>query len=177
MSSSLNGTGVTFDDGTTQSTGGVGMVAFFAMNSAPTGWLKANGAAVSRTTYAKLFAAIGTTYGSGDGSTTFNLPDMRAEFPRGWDDGRGVDSGRAIGSSQLDQFQAARERYAQSSTVNTNETQSHATGGGGVAYSGVSAPLPTDGGAIYNAVSGYGTPRYGAETRARNVALLACIKF
>lgn len=177
MSSTLNGTGVTFSDGTTQDTSGVGMVAFFAMNSAPTGWLKANGAAISRSTYAKLFSAIGTTYGSGDGSTTFNLPDMRGEFARAWDDGRGVDSGRALGSAQLDQFQAARERYSQSSTVNTGATQAHATGGGGVQYAGTSAPLPTDGGAIYDTVSGYGTPRYGTETRGRNVALLACIKY
>lgn len=82
-----------------------GAVMTFAMNTAPTGWLKANGAAVSRTTYAALFSAIGTTFGVGNGSTTFNLPDLRGEFMRGWDDGRGVDSGRAFGSAQLDQMQ------------------------------------------------------------------------
>lgn len=79
---------------------GVGAIAFFAKNTAPTGWLKANGAAVSRTTYAALFAAIGTTFGAGDGSTTFNLPDLRGEFLRGWDDGRGVDPGRTFASAQ-----------------------------------------------------------------------------
>ena len=63
----------------------------------PTGWLKCNGAAISRTAYAKLFAAIGTVFGAGDGFTTFNLPDLRGEFVRGWDDGRGVDGGRAFG--------------------------------------------------------------------------------
>lgn len=57
-----------------------GTVAHFAMNSAPSGWIKANGAAVSRTVYAELFAAIGTTYGVGNGSTTFNVPDLRGEF-------------------------------------------------------------------------------------------------
>lgn len=77
-----------------------GLVSSFARSSAPSGWLKANGAAVSRTTYAALFAAIGTTFGAGNGSTTFNLPDMRGEFVRGWDDARGVDSGRAFGSFQ-----------------------------------------------------------------------------
>lgn len=66
----------------------------------PTGWLKCNGAQISRTTYSALFSAIGTTYGSGDGSTTFHLPDFRGLFPRGWDDGRGYDSGRVFGSSQ-----------------------------------------------------------------------------
>mgnify|MGYP003638793069 CR=1 FL=1 len=77
-----------------------GMVATFARSTAPTGWLKANGALVSRTAYANLFAAIGTTYGAGDGFNTFALPDARGEFIRGWDDGRGVDSGRSFGSSQ-----------------------------------------------------------------------------
>ena len=54
-----------------------GMIQMFAGSSVPSGWLLCNGAAVSRTTYARLFAVIGTTYGTGDGSTTFNLPDMR----------------------------------------------------------------------------------------------------
>ena len=79
-----------------------GTVMYFAGQTAPTGWLKANGAAVSRTIYAALFAVIGTTYGTGDGRTTFNLPDLRGEFIRGWDDGRGIDSGRALGSAQSD---------------------------------------------------------------------------
>ena len=54
---------------------GVGNVSSFAMATPPTGWLKANGASVNRTTYAALFADIGTTYGAGDGSTTINVPD------------------------------------------------------------------------------------------------------
>lgn len=54
-----------------------GMIQMFAGSTAPTGWLICDGQAVSRTTYATLFSVIGTTYGSGDGSTTFNLPDMR----------------------------------------------------------------------------------------------------
>lgn len=81
----------------------VGMVAHFAMVSPPDGWLKRNGAAVSRTTYAALFAKLGTHYGAGDGSTTFNLPDSRGYFDRGWDDARGLDSGRAFGSNQTSQ--------------------------------------------------------------------------
>jgi microcystin-dependent protein len=52
-------------------------------STAPTGWLLCNGAAVSRTTYADLFAVIGTTYGSGNGSTTFNIPDFRGRVPAG----------------------------------------------------------------------------------------------
>jgi len=79
-------------------TGMIVMVGYSA--NPPTGWLKCNGAQVSRTTYSALFAAIGTTYGSGDGSTTFHLPDFRGVFPRGFDDGRGYDSGRVFGSYQ-----------------------------------------------------------------------------
>lgn len=79
-----------------------GQMAPFAMTTAPTGWLKANGAAVSRTTYAALFAAIGTTWGVGNGSTTFNLPDWRGKFVRGYDDGRGVDVDRVFGEAQAD---------------------------------------------------------------------------
>lgn len=82
-----------------------GNVSFFARSSAPSGWLKANGANVSRSTYANLFSAIGTTFGAGDGSTTFTLPDLRGEFARGWDDGRGIDSGRSFGTAQDDQLQ------------------------------------------------------------------------
>ncbi|WP_454905884.1 phage tail protein [Variovorax gossypii] len=77
-----------------------GMVCYFAQATPPAGYLKRNGAAVSRTTYARLFAKIGTTYGAGDGSTTFNLPDGRGVFDRGLDDGRGFDPGRTLGSYQ-----------------------------------------------------------------------------
>ena len=71
-----------------------------AVATVPTGYLECNGAAVSRTTYAALFAIIGTNYGTGNGSSTFNLPDLRGEFVRGFDNGRGADSGRSIASSQ-----------------------------------------------------------------------------
>ncbi len=80
-----------------------GTVIHTAASSAPDGYLKADGSAVSRTTYSDLFAAISTTYGSGNGSSTFNLPDLRGEFVRGLDDGRGVDTDRALGSAQTDQ--------------------------------------------------------------------------
>lgn len=77
-----------------------GAVQFFAMSAVPTGWLKANGAAIPRGTYGRLFERIGTYYGGGDGSTTFNVPDLRGEFLRGWDDARGVDNGRSFGTFQ-----------------------------------------------------------------------------
>jgi microcystin-dependent protein len=77
-----------------------GMVSAFAMKVAPTGWLTCNGAVVSRTSFASLFARIGTTFGAGDGVNTFALPDMRGLVPRGWDDGRGLDPSRVFGSFQ-----------------------------------------------------------------------------
>jgi microcystin-dependent protein len=139
-----------------------GEVCYFAMGTAPTGFLKANGAAVSRTTYSDLFAAIGTTFGVGDGSTTFALPDLRGEFLRGWDDARGVDSGRVFGSAQgdllEDHFHTA---YGASSG---------AGGSGGGLESG---PYAAD--ARTSSVGSAGVA--GTETRPRNVALLACIRF
>ncbi|WP_371263312.1 tail fiber protein [Pseudomonas sp. NBRC 111131] len=81
-----------------------GQIAHFALSAPPPGWLKRNGAAVSRTTYAVLFAAIGTQFGAGDGSTTFNLPDDRELFDRAWTDGANVyDTGRALFSTQVSQ--------------------------------------------------------------------------
>lgn len=70
--------------------------------TAPTGTLECNGTTVSRSTYARLFSIIGVMYGAGDGSTTFNLPDFRGEFLRGWDHGRGVDPDRATRTSRGD---------------------------------------------------------------------------
>ena len=80
-----------------------GSVHLMATTTAPSGYIECDGRAVSRTTEADLFAIIGTTWGEGDGNTTFNVPDLRGEFVRGWDDGRGIDSGRSFASSQSDQ--------------------------------------------------------------------------
>jgi microcystin-dependent protein len=88
----------------------VGATTFFAGQVAPLGWLIADGRAISRVSYGALFDVIGTTYGVGDGSTTFNLPDLRGMFTRGWDSAGGTarncDPGRAFGSTQQDEVQA-----------------------------------------------------------------------
>lgn len=76
----------------------------------PAGYLVEDGAAVGRVAYATLFAAIGTTYGAGDGATTFNLPDSRGEVWRGLDMGRGVDAGRVLGSLQGDAIRKIQAR-------------------------------------------------------------------
>lgn len=119
-----------------------GTVLPFAGAVPPTGWLLCDGSNVSRTTYARLFAVIGTTYGAGDGSTTFRLPDLRGEFIRGLDNGRGVDPGRTLGSLQLDQMQRL------------TGTISAATTGGG-------APLLSGGNGVFRADTSTGAPGIG----------------
>ena len=137
---------------------GAGNVAFFATATAPNGWLKANGALISRTAYASLFAAIGTTFGVGDGATTFALPDLRGEFLRGFDDARGVDAGRALGSAQAQNIQAhAHPYHLGGSVVGTEQAASN-----WIASAGITANTDMAG---------------GTETRPRNIALLACIKY
>jgi len=76
-----------------------GVVSAYAGSSAPSGWLLCYGQAISRTTYADLFTAIGTTYGSGDGSTTFNLPDLRGRVVAGQDDMGGSSANRLTNQS------------------------------------------------------------------------------
>lgn len=140
-------------------TGDPGAIQYFARSTAPTGYLKANGAAVSRSTYAGLFSAIGVSFGAGDGTTTFNLPDLRGEFLRAWDDGRGVDSGRSLGSSQSGAF-ASHNHYFESYNLSRA-----AFDPGGLPF------LFADSPPHYTASVG------GSETRPRNIALLACIKY
>lgn len=142
-----------------------GEICYFARNTAPTGFLKANGALLSRTTYAALFAAIGTTFGVGDGSTTFVLPDLRGEFVRGWDDARGIDAGRVFGALQTDAMQGHQHTHYW--LAGSNGTTS-AGSGINPGSSNTSSPV-TDG--------TNGTPRTAAETRPRNIAMLACIKY
>jgi microcystin-dependent protein len=88
MSLSVTGdVGITFPDATTQTTAAslpAGVILYFANTTVPSGWLFCDGTAISRTTYAGLYLIIGTTYGVGDNSTTFNLPDLRGQFIRGW---------------------------------------------------------------------------------------------
>jgi microcystin-dependent protein len=75
----------------------------------PNGYLICDGSAVSRTTYDNLFSVVGITFGPGDGSTTFNLPDLRGQFIRGYNDAGGtpgsLDPGRSFGSSQSDAYE------------------------------------------------------------------------
>lgn len=160
-----------------------GAVSAFASSSAPAGWLKCNGAAVSRATYAALFTAIGTTFGAGDGSTTFNLPDLRGEFVRGWDDARGIDTGRAFGSAQAGQ----NASHTHTGTTATGGAHSHTAGiynagttsGSASAQGGslASNATITTSAAAAHSHTFTTDANGGTEARPRNVALLYCIKF
>ena len=170
-----------------------GTIIYSARSTAPTGYLHANGAAISRTTFATLFAAIGTTYGAGNGSTTFNVPDLRGEFLRGLDSGKGIDSGRTLGSVQ--NGQNASHSHSVSGTTSTasltgsfrpgnHQAANLATGvfsdGGNVG--GLEGHDANNGRQInFNAnhnhsFSATTSTSGAAEARPRNVALLPCIK-
>jgi len=133
-----------------------GAVNWFAGATAPDGWLECDGSLVSRTTYANLFAAIGTVYGAGDGSTTFSLPDLRGEFIRGWDNGRGIDSGRNLGSEQDD-------------AVGPHNHDLPFGGGAGAGRNG-NAMLTNNVGPAFTGSTG------SSETRPRNIAMMGIIK-
>jgi len=158
-----------------------GMIAYFGRATAPAGWLKANGATVSRTTYAALFTSIGTTWGAGNGTTTFVLPDLRAEFLRGWDDGRGGDASRALGTFQGSQNLAHVHGVVDPGhvhllnyqvPVNTMDTD---RGTDNSSHFSVDDPImPNTFSSKTNIAIQYDG---GNESRPRNIALLACIKY
>lgn len=89
----------------------VGEIIIFPMVTLPTGFIPLEGGTFSRTSYADLFAFLGTDYGAGDGSTTFEVPDYRGVAVRGWDNGRGLDPSRMLGSYQADELKAHTHDY------------------------------------------------------------------
>lgn len=108
-----------------------GTSAWFGSSTPPTGWLEEDGSAVSRTTYADLFAEIGTTWGAGNGTTTFNLPDSRGEFKRGWDNSKGTDSGRTFASFQDENVGAHDHEYYRLGQTNLRQSGNNASGRAG----------------------------------------------
>ena len=163
-----------------------GAIMPFAMNSAPNGWLAANGTAVSRTTYATLFAAVGTTYGTGDGSSTFNLPDLQGYFVRGAGTNSDGTTAGAFGAKQAD---AVISHTHSGTTGNDSPDHTHnyqawvgqniaATPGGATTAAGY--PTYTTSGANTRHQHPFTTssqsPAGATETRPKNIALLYCIK-
>ena len=171
-----------------------GSVFCMAVATVPSGYLECNGAAVSRTTYAALFAIIGTAYGTGNGSSTFNLPDLRGEFVRGFDNGRGVDNGRSIASSQSSQFGQHNHNVSASSsssvtdpghkhTMNFNLGNLISSGGAfGMKDSGTADRMNTATTGISVATttsisqSNRGGTSNSSETRPRSIAMMYIIK-
>ena len=142
-----------------------GAVMSFAMNTAPTGWLACNGAAVSRSTYSALFSAVSTTYGAGDGSTTFNLPDLRGYFVRGSGTNSDGTAAGTFGAKQADALKTHTHPYEKN--VNTLNAAFGAT-----AYNQVWNGFNGNGSNTGNPSTGTST-----ETRPKNIAMLYCIKF
>lgn len=96
-----------------------GLVCYYPVSTIPTGWLRCDGAEYSRSTYSKLFNRIGITYGSGDGSTTFNVPNLMDMFIRGWN------GTRPFNSVQQDQVGTHRHAFdGTTSIVSPTETSS-----------------------------------------------------
>ena len=141
-----------------------GMIAPFGMSSAPTGWLVCDGSAVSRSTYSALFSAISTTWGTGDGSSTFNIPDLKGAYLRGVGTSTVFTQNQAITLAETlsDQFQAHEHSYTywgfQLST-------GYAAGRNYVLndQSTMNATITTHNGALVSGSNG--TPRTGNETR------------
>lgn len=103
-----------------------GMMTPYAGSSAPSGWLLCYGQAVSRSTYATLFTAISTAFGVGDGSTTFNLPDLRGRIPVGKDNMGGSAASRMTsGGSGVDGATLGASGGAQTVTLTSAEMPSH----------------------------------------------------
>ena len=128
-----------------------GVVVPYAGSSAPTGWLLCGGQAVSRATYATLFTAISTTYGAGDGSTTFNLPDLRGRAPHGVDNMGGTAANRVtVGASGITGTTLGSAGGTETHTLTTAQMPAHThTKGstcGGVNFSNGCSPGYADGG-------------------------------
>ena len=169
----------------------VGTILAHAANTPPSGFLECNGSNISRSTYATLFSTISTTFGVGDGSSTFALPDLRGQFIRGWANTGSTDASRVFGSTQTDQNK--NHTHTTDSTTLTGGIRkiSEGFGAGGSAtgvftktadgnntITGSSSTSPVGGvdfdGTHSHTISSSGG---GTEARPKNVALMYIIKF
>lgn len=160
--------------------------------AAPAGWLLCDGSAVSRTTYATLFGAIGINFGGGDGIATFNLPDLRGRFVRGADHGAGRDpnaatrtasapmgpTGDSVGTVEADAFASHQHPLTDPGHSHSAPT-TNGIGGGGFEVPNVASTSYDYLGAAPTTVSTTGITEGtagGAETRPKNVAVNYLIK-
>lgn len=137
----------------------VGTIIMHGANTAPDGYIECDGSALSRTTYKRLFDTIGTSFGAGNGTTTFNIPDFRGYFPRGWNNAASVDSGRVFGSTQQDELKSHFHLMKKN-----NFNSGSGAGLFGMDDHGVDGSENTE-------------STGGSETRPKNVAVLFVIKY
>jgi microcystin-dependent protein len=156
---------------------------FHASSVVPAGWLKMNGALLLRANYPALFAVLGTTWNTGgELATEFRVPDMRGRFPRGLDDGAGVDLNRILGTYQADENRS-HAHTGSTSTDGLHAHNQHPNALHNADHAGLYA-----GGSFGN--QGYTTDAQGnhahsfttnatggSETRPKNAAFLAIIKY
>ncbi len=178
----------------------IGEVIFWPTDTAPAGFLKCNGAEVSETAYAELYAAIGDVYSDGgEAAGEFRLPDLRGHVPRFHDDGAGVDpdaasrtarpdgtNGDKVGTTQADDTKSHNHTASAASggghthTYAGNQSTNTTTGGGSTRITSLSS-----GGGNSGTTTNNGTHSHtitvnatgGNETRPVNVALMACIRY
>lgn len=137
----------------------IGFISFYCAKEPPSGWLICDGRDINRETYSLLYERIGESFGSGDGSTTFNLPDLRGEFIRGFDNGKGTDKNRVFGSRQ------------EGSIFNPNNSIKDLAANYEELYN-----IDYENGCTYGGVNKIASSRpYGYRTRPNNIALLPCI--
>jgi microcystin-dependent protein len=148
--------------------GVIGEVRVFAM-AAPSLWLDCDGSAISRTTYAKLFAAIGTTYGVGDGSTTFNLPDAQGRTIIGAGAGSGL-TARALGDSAGEETHVLTEAELAAHTHSQNAS---------TASDNASPFYPTlaSRGSTLNLANSGNTASTGSDTAHNNMQPFLCLNY
>lgn len=184
-----------------------GTIVAIATTTVPSGYLKCNGSLLNVSAYPELFAALGRRFGGSSGNGTFRIPDLRGEFIRGWDDGRGVDNNRVLGEHQNESFKRHSHSGSTNSTGNHKHTGSTSSAGkhthtvwftydgaGGTSYIGGTR---TGGSTYKHTSSSSGSHKHsmslnnagkhshslnindtgGSETRPRNVAMLYIIKF
>ena len=168
-----------------------GTILAHAANTPPTGFLECNGSNISRSTYATLFSTISTTFGVGDGSSTFALPDLRGQFIRGWANTGSTDASRVFGSTQTDQNKNHTHTTDSTSLTGGIRKISEGFGAGGSAtgvftktqdgtnsITGSSSTSPLGGvdfdGTHTHTISSSGG---GTEARPTNLALMYIIKF
>ncbi|MGR4038274.1 phage tail protein [Pseudomonas sp. 910_21] len=156
----------------------VGAMVPFPKGTVPAGFLEVDGSVQSAATYPDLAAYLGTTFNTGgEGAGNFRLPESRGEFLRGWDHGRGVDAGRALGSEQQDALQNITGESSTFPTGNTAPLNSS-----GVFKTNARSGVPTGiaGGGAWSSASldfdASRVARTAAETRPRNLAVMWCLK-